>query len=120
MFAPPNEVFSPTAVQLLLLPTNANLLTHILLYHVVPGNVTDALLVDDDDLLTLLDENVTVTRSSKIQVTLDGQAFITPMLELNTSNVTAVDLFASNGVIHTIDKVLAPPNLFEVMHSMGL
>ena len=72
------------------------LLKRVLLYHVVAGKVTAA--------------KVAKLRSAK---TLAGPAVrirVTGMtVRVNDARVTAVDVKASNGVVHLIDRVLIPP-----------
>jgi len=95
VFAPTNEAFAalpPAVVEYL--GANPELLTAVLTYHVVPGQVTsDAVAtgavatVQGGELAVIADED---------GVTVDGVA------------VTATDILASNGVIHVIDEVLIP------------
>ncbi len=97
VFAPTNEAFEalPAGVlDTLLLPENKETLTKVLTYHVVPGEVTS-------DLVTAGD--VATVEGSTIAITTDGGVKIN-----GTTTVTAVDVKASNGVIHVIDAVLIP------------
>ena len=97
VFAPTNEAFEalPAGVlDMLLLPENKETLTKVLTYHVVPGEVTS-------DLVTAGD--VATVEGSTIAITTDGGVKIN-----GTTTVTAVDVEASNGVIHVIDAVLIP------------
>ena len=97
VFAPTNEAFEalPAGVlDTLLLPENKETLTKVLTYHVVPGEVTS-------DLVTAGD--VATVEGSTIAITTDGGVQIN-----GTTTVTAVDVEASNGVIHVIDAVLIP------------
>jgi uncharacterized surface protein with fasciclin (FAS1) repeats len=97
VFAPTNEAFEalPAGVlDMLLLPENKDTLVKVLTYHVVPGEVTS-------DLVTAGD--VATVEGSKIAITTDNGVMIN-----GTTNVTAVDVEASNGVIHVIDAVLIP------------
>lgn len=97
VFAPTNAAFEalPAGVlDKLLLPENKETLTKVLTYHVVPGEVTS-------DLVTAGD--VATVEGSTIAITTDGGVKIN-----GTSTVTAVDVDASNGVIHVIDAVLVP------------
>ena len=81
----------------LLLPENKEVLTQILTYHVVAGEVmsTD---IEPGDVPTVEGEDLT------IKVT-DGTVTV------NGATVEAADVEASNGVIHVIDEVLVPPNV---------
>jgi ABC-type branched-subunit amino acid transport system substrate-binding protein/uncharacterized surface protein with fasciclin (FAS1) repeats len=104
VFAPTNEAFAAalealglTAEELL---ADTELLTNVLLYHVVPGTVLaeDVVALDGESAATLLE-------GASISI-----AIVDGGVVLNDSvNVTAVDVMASNGVIHVIDAVLLPP-----------
>jgi uncharacterized surface protein with fasciclin (FAS1) repeats len=97
VFAPTNEAFAalPEGVlDMLLLPENQETLVQVLTYHVVPGEVTS-------DLVTAGD--VATVEGSTIAITTDDGVKIN-----GTTTVTAVDVEASNGVIHVIDAVLIP------------
>ena len=100
VFAPTNEAFEALPAGLLdklLLPENKEVLTQILTYHVVAGEVmsTD---IEPGKVPTVEGEDIT------IKVT-DGAVTV------NGANVTTADVEASNGVIHVIDEVLVPPNV---------
>ncbi len=97
VFAPTNAAFEalPAGVlDMLLLPENKETLTKVLTYHVVPGEVTS-------DKVTAGD--VATVEGSTIAITTEGGVKIN-----GTATVTAVDVDASNGVIHVIDEVLIP------------
>ena len=101
VFAPTDAAFEALPEGLLdalLLPENKDALTSILTYHVVAGEVmsTD---VQPGDVTTVEGEAIVVT-------TPDGKVVLN-----DTATVTAVDVDASNGVIHVIDGVLVPPSL---------
>ena len=99
----PFTVFAPTDEAFAKLPkgTLENLLKdkdalkNILLYHVVSGRVTSS------DVVSLKSAKTLSGQSIKISV-VDNKVMI------NKSSVTAVDVAASNGVIHVIDQVLIP------------
>ena len=101
----PFTVFAPTDEAFAKLPkgTLDNLLKdkealkNILLYHVVSGKVSSEAVVKIDKAETLSGSNVNIEVK-------DGKVFI------NDSQVTAADVYASNGVIHVIDTVLLPPS----------
>ncbi len=101
VFAPTDAAFEALPEGLLdalLLPENKDALTSILTYHVVSGEVTsDQVTAGDVD--TVEGEAITIT-------TPDGAVVLN-----DTATVTAVDVDASNGVIHVIDGVLVPPSL---------
>ena len=96
VFAPTDEAFAKLpegTVESLLLPENKDQLTAILLYHVVAGSVTS-------DVVVTLDSAATVNGASVAITTSDMGVMV------DAATVTAVDILASNGVIHVIDKVI--------------
>lgn len=98
IFAPTNAAFEALpagTVDNLLKPENKEMLTGILTYHVVAGNVMAADLTDGQVVKTLNGQDLTVSIK-------DGRVMI------NGANVTAADLAGSNGVIHVVDSVLMP------------
>jgi len=99
VFAPTNVAFEALPAGLLeklLLPENKEVLTKILTYHVVSAKVMAADVTAGD---------VTTLEGSAFAVTTEGG------VKVNTSNVTATDVPASNGVIHVIDAVLVPASV---------
>jgi uncharacterized surface protein with fasciclin (FAS1) repeats len=97
VFAPTDDAFAALpegTVEALLndIPT----LTDILLYHVVPGKVMAA------DVVNLSSADTALGKPVAIRVE-DGNVFI------NDAQVVITDVEASNGVIHVIDAVLLPP-----------
>jgi len=100
VFAPTDDAFAALPEGLLdalLLPENVGVLQAILTYHVVSGTVLAAD-VTTGDVPTVEGSSIAVDTS--MGVVLNG-----------TSNVTATDIMASNGVIHVIDAVLLPPGV---------
>ncbi|MFZ4720233.1 MAG: fasciclin domain-containing protein [Ilumatobacteraceae bacterium] len=101
VFAPTNDAFAAalsslgmTADQLL---ADKDLLTSVLTYHVVAGEVDAATVVTLDKATTLNGKDI------KIAV-VDGSVVLN-----DTVKVTATDIKACNGIIHVIDGVLLPP-----------
>ncbi|WP_337871276.1 fasciclin domain-containing protein [Meiothermus sp.] len=92
VFAPTNAAFA----RLSSLPTG-NALRNVLLYHVVSGRITSAMLRDHSAIHSLLGPSIQVSIRN-------GQIFLN-----NTVRITTADIPASNGVIHIIDAVLIPP-----------
>ena len=83
-------------VEALLKPENKEKLKAVLLYHVVPGNVTA------DQVTKLNGRSVKTLQGSSIKVkTSHG-------VRVDNAKVTQTDIKASNGVIHVIDTVLMP------------
>ena len=99
VFAPTDEAFAKLpagAVESLLKPENKEKLKAVLLYHVVPGNVTAG------QVTKLNGRSVKTLQGSSIKVkTSHG-------VQLDNAKVTQADIKASNGVIHVIDTVLMP------------
>ncbi len=102
VFAPTDEAFAAaldalglTAEELL---ADTDLLTSVLTYHVIPGEVMA------ETVVTLDGESVTTVNGNDVTIGVDGDA-----VTVNDANVIAVDVDASNGVIHVIDAVLLPP-----------
>ena len=99
VFAPTDDAFAKLpegTVESLLLPENKDQLVAILTYHVVAGSVTS-------DQVVTLDAAATVNGASVSITTSDAG------VKVDDANVTAVDILASNGVIHVIDSVILPP-----------
>jgi uncharacterized surface protein with fasciclin (FAS1) repeats len=99
VFAPTNAAFEALPAGLLeklLLPENKEVLTKILTYHVVAAKVMAADVAAGD---------VATLEGSTFAITTEGG------VKVNTSNVTATDVAASNGVIHVIDAVLVPASV---------
>ncbi len=100
VFAPTDDAFAALPdglVDALLLPENIEVLQSILTYHVLGSEVPSADVVSGD-VPTLEGELI------RIAVTGDG-------VTVNSASVIAVDVTASNGVIHVIDSVLVPPSI---------
>jgi uncharacterized surface protein with fasciclin (FAS1) repeats len=99
VFAPTDEAFAKLpagTVETLLKPENKEKLKAVLLYHVVPGNVTA------DQVTKLNGQSVKTLQGSSIKVkTSHG-------VRVDNAKVTQTDIKASNGVIHVIDTVLMP------------
>ena len=99
VFAPTNDAFNALPQQTrdgLLKPENRDLLADTLKNHVVPGNVTSNQLQNGP--VRTLNEDVSV-RSGPNGVVVNDASVIQP------------DIPASNGVIHTINRVLVPENV---------
>ena len=101
VFAPTNEAFVALLTELGLskadLLANKPLLTKVLTYHVLNGRVLKAAVPTGAPINTLQGETFTVDVALAIT---DRRG--------RKSNITGTDVFASNGVIHVIDKVLLP------------
>ena len=73
------------------------MLQAVLKYHVVAGDVRAA------QVVTLT--SATTLQGGSVAITVSGST-----VKVNDATVTAVDVAASNGVIHVIDTVLLPPS----------
>ena len=84
----------------LLAPKNRDTLVSILTYHVVPGQITSG------DVLGTRRSVATVNGA-----TVDVNGIVGKLcsrVKVNDGSVIQADIFAANGVIHAIDKVLLP------------
>jgi uncharacterized surface protein with fasciclin (FAS1) repeats len=101
VFAPTDTAFANLLTELGVskadLLANTALLTKVLTYHVVSGRVLKADVPLNAPITTVQGETLTV--GSNLAIT-DQRA--------RTSNITATDVLATNGVIHVIDKVILP------------
>jgi transforming growth factor-beta-induced protein len=100
VFAPTDAAFvallgelNLTAAQLL---SNKDLVTQVLLYHVVRGNRDSAEVLASSRIRTL--ERGFLFQSGGVLTDANGR----------TANIIATDIPASNGVIHVIDRVVLP------------
>jgi uncharacterized surface protein with fasciclin (FAS1) repeats len=101
VFAPTDEAFAALpegTLDSLLADTEA--LSQVLLYHVVPGEVLAA------DVIEL--ESATTAQGEDLAITVAGDS-----VKVNEANVVSTDIAASNGVIHVIDQVILPPSMSE-------
>ena len=101
VFAPTNEAFSALPA----IP-GEEVLTEVLLFHVVGGNVTSS------DLTNPGETTAETLQGDSITITLPGSegniANITDASGANDIGIVAVDVQAGNGVIHVLNKVMTP------------
>ncbi|MBD2360809.1 fasciclin domain-containing protein [Anabaena minutissima FACHB-250] len=98
LFAPSDQAFAAVPEETrarLLKPENRELLTQVLTYHVVPGNLTAN---------QLRSQEVKSLANNPLNIQVDQD-----QVRVNDARVTQPDIKASNGVIHIIDQVLLPP-----------
>lgn len=101
VFAPTNAAFEAALADLGLtaeeLLADTELLTQVLTYHVVPGELMAA---------DVLDQNLLETVEGSFALAYAGEegAFI------NQAQIVDTDIQASNGVVHVIDSVILPPS----------
>jgi len=106
VFAPTNDAFAALLTELGVtkdqLLADKDLLTAVLTYHVLPAQVKAA------DVP--LGKAVTSVQGGVFKVDSTGGKLVITDGRNRTSNITATDVMASNGVIHVIDKVILPAN----------
>ena len=99
VFAPTDEAFAKLpegTVETLLKPENQDQLARILKFHVLSGKVKSTALADGISVDTLAEAAAGINAK--------GDGFT-----IEGANIVAVDIAASNGVIHVIDNVILPP-----------
>ena len=102
IFAPTDEAFGKLpegTLAKLLLPENKEKLRMLLLYHVVAGKVMAANLIEGD---------VKTVNGEKVKIGVSPGK-----IEINGEKVYSADTAATNGVMHSIGKVLVPSSLDE-------
>ena len=110
VFAPVNAAFGKLpagTVETLLKPENKAVLTKVLTYHVVAGNIDAAAVVKaitDGKGKAVL---TTVSGGKLTASIVDGKVILTDE-NGGTATVTATDLKAGNGIVHVIDGVVLP------------
>jgi uncharacterized surface protein with fasciclin (FAS1) repeats len=98
MFAPTDEAFRKVPKeQLDSLLQNPEQLKQVLLYHVVPGKIRSS-------EVTKMQDVAKVRTVSQKEFTLGLKGGV----RVNDAVVTSTDIEASNGIIHSIDKVILP------------
>ncbi len=111
VFAPVNSAFDALpdgTVESLLKPENKMALSGVLTYHVVPGNLTFVKLrnsIEDNGGQVKL----ATAAGGTLIAEMNGRNNIIIKDEMGgVANITIYDVLQSNGVIHSIDKVLLP------------
>jgi uncharacterized surface protein with fasciclin (FAS1) repeats len=97
VFAPVDDAFAKLpadTVAALMLPENAALLTSILTYHVVPGQI----------LPSDIDGELTTVNGAKVTVTGSGDN-----IKVNDATVICGGVHTANATVYLIDTVLTPP-----------
>ena len=110
VFAPTNAAFAKLpagTVDTLLKPENKRTLTTVLTYHVVPGKL------DAAELINRIragkgSASLVTAQGGALTASLRGGSVIVTDAKGGSSVVTTADLYQSNGVIHVIDTVLMP------------
>ncbi len=100
VFAPTNAAFEALGMETINdLLAQPEVLSNILLYHVVGGAAIDA-----DAAIASAGGTVSMANDNVVAVSLSGS-----QLYINLSQVIDPDVAADNGIIHVIDAVLMPP-----------
>lgn len=100
VFAPSDAAFDALGSDVIdALLADTETLKDILLYHVIADTAVDA-----KTAIGLAGTKITSANGEEFALSLNSG-----VLNVNLSEVTATDVFASNGVIHVIDSVLIPP-----------
>mmetsp|Transcript_23915 Transcript_23915/g.76929 ORF Transcript_23915/g.76929 Transcript_23915/m.76929 type:complete len:499 (-) Transcript_23915:259-1755(-) len=100
VFAPTDDAFllvDPDALTDLLADVPG--LTDVLLYHVISGTAIAS------SAIQVGNTTVTMVNGDDATISFDGAT-----VTINDATVTIPDIFASNGVVHVIDRVLFPPS----------
>ena len=108
VFAPTNDAFAKLpkgTVESLLEPANLKTLQSILTYHVVAGKL------DSKAVVAAIKAGngkavLTTVQGAKLTASLQGKDVVITDAKGGKATVTAVDLNASNGVVHVVDAVL--------------
>jgi uncharacterized surface protein with fasciclin (FAS1) repeats len=101
VFAPTDAAFATLpagTLDNLLRPENKEELTKLLAYHVVPGQVTSSQLTSGE---------VNTVEGTPVTINVDNA---TNTITVNDARVTQADIPARNGIVHTVDQVILPPN----------
>jgi uncharacterized surface protein with fasciclin (FAS1) repeats len=100
IFAPTDEAFGKLpngTLTKLMLPQNKEKLRSLLLYHVVAGKMLSS---------ELKSGKVTTMNGEKVKIDVDGE-----MIKVGDTKVFSANVMASNGVMHSIGRVLVPKSL---------
>ncbi|MFS4467658.1 fasciclin domain-containing protein [Maribacter sp. 2210JD10-5] len=89
------------------------LLKDILLFHVIAGAE-----VKEADLAEGAVE--TALKGNSVEIIASGETFVIGDASETNANITATDVMASNGVAHTIDKVLLPQSAVDFVATLTL
>ncbi|MEE2903871.1 MAG: fasciclin domain-containing protein [Myxococcota bacterium] len=100
VFAPTDAAFTALGVDLT--PVDVNVITNILLHHVVGRSMKSDEVLGTNDLSSLANLGLAVSNENN-QVSVGGAQLSATM-----------DVAASNGIIHIMDEVIVPPTIVEV------
>jgi uncharacterized surface protein with fasciclin (FAS1) repeats len=127
VFAPRNHAFAalekavPGVTKALTDPKNKALLVQVLKYHVLGTKVGSKAAIaaakKNAKVPTLLGKNANGQIGLSV---VSGSLRLADSAGLNRPRVTRVDINASNGVVHIIDKVLVPKSVAKALEKAGL
>jgi uncharacterized surface protein with fasciclin (FAS1) repeats len=105
VFAPTDAAFGAfTDIELDAITSDVDLLTRILTYHVVPGDVRAADVVNLSSAPTVNGKDLSITVEG-------GEVFV------DGRRVAQTDLVVENGVIHVLDGVLLPEPILDIVET---
>jgi transforming growth factor-beta-induced protein len=103
VFAPSDEAFAAIPDDVLAdLISDTELLTAVLTYHVVPGLLRSSSVVNLSSAPTL--------NGKQMAISVEGGT-----VRVDNARVTAVDIEATNGIIHVIDQVILPEPIQDIV-----
>lgn len=110
VFAPTNDAFgllAPGTVDSLLKPENKASLVKVLTYHVVPGTITSAQLMD---MIKAGGGTASLTTvgGDRISASMEGNVIKLTSATGNASYIQTADVRQSNGMVHVVNGVLIP------------
>lgn len=107
VFAPDNDAFAAYLNGAALEDVDINVLSQILLNHVIGAKVESTALANG--YVSTLATESTTSNNISLQVNIDNGVVLN-----NSINVIQADIAADNGVIHEVDAVIATPNVVDL------
>ena len=107
VFAPDNDAFAAFLNGAALEDVDINVLSQILLNHVIGAKVESTTLANG--YVSTLATESTTSNNISLQVNIDNGVVLN-----NSVNVIQADIAADNGVIHEVDAVIATPNVVDL------
>jgi uncharacterized surface protein with fasciclin (FAS1) repeats len=107
VFAPDNDAFAAFLNGAALEDVDINVLSQILLNHVIGAKVESTALANG--YVSTLATESTTSNNISLQVNIDNGVVLN-----NSINVIQADIAADNGVIHEVDAVIATPNVVDL------
>jgi uncharacterized surface protein with fasciclin (FAS1) repeats len=105
VFAPTDDAFAAIESEVLSdLIADPELLTSVLLYHVVPGSFLSGNVIYLDSAPTL--------NGKEVSIMADENGVM-----VDDANVIATDVLAKNGVVHVIDQVILPEPIADIIQT---